>query len=142
VHPSLLPAADQLDPLLLTEIAAGLAQALALEPAPPDHAPPQLLLRTHRYAAWYVGWSPGASRATGDRALGVLHVVHGTLVEQRDDLPHVAPTRVAHAGDAIALGGAMATRVANTTSRTAWVVHVTSAVGDERDERSPLRLVS
>ena len=139
MHPSLLPAPELIDPLLLTEIAAGLAHALSLEDPPPERTPPQLLLRTNRYTAWYLGWSAGTAWTAHDRASGVLHVVRGELVERRDELAHLPRTdRIVRAGDAIALGTAMATRIENVRRASAWVVHVTDAA----DDRGQLRLVS
>ena len=108
------PAPELIDPSLLTEIAAGLAHALSLEDPPPERTPPQLLLRTNRYTAWYLGWSAEHRVDRAATARGVLHVVHGELVERRDAGPSPRATdRVVHAGDAIVLGDPMATRIEN-----------------------------
>ena len=142
MHPSLLPAPELIDPLLLTEIAAGLAHALSLEP-PPDLTTPQLLLRTVRYEAWYLAWSPETAWIARERSPGVLHVVHGELVEHWDALPHLAQSeRIVPAGHAIALGDTMATRIDNTGDRPAWVVHVTPSIAAANVVNEPLRLVS
>jgi hypothetical protein len=163
VHPSLLPppttadrravlarapahtgiAVDPLDPLLLAEIAAGLAHAVA-HALPADTAGPTELLRTSRYAAWRLVWPAASAWDHDDRSPGVLHVVRGELVEHWTNLVHAEhDLRIARAGDTIGLGGAMATHIENRGPAAAVVVHVSSPpTRASRPCPEQLRLVS
>lgn len=140
LHPSLLPAPDAaarralvqptdatstladepLDPLLLAEIATGLARAV-----PADSAP-QRLLATDRYEAWVVVVPPGCSWPLDEHA-GVIHVVAGELVELwgADDGATVTP-RCVGAGDIVSLGFHGERRIVNSTARPTVAVHVSS----------------
>jgi hypothetical protein len=163
VHPSLLPAptttarraileltsdaagtgGDTLDPALLTEIAAGLALAVAHDASVAADGSPELLLRTSRYAAWRLVWPVAAAWDCDERGPGVLHVVRGELVEHWRDLLHVEQDqRVVRAGDVIALGGALSTHVENRGTTPAVVVHVTSPPVAAQPCREQLLLVS
>lgn len=139
LHPSLLPAPDAaarralvqpadatsavanepLDPLLLAEIATGLARTV-----PADSAP-QRLLATDRYEAWVVAVPPGCSWPIDEHA-GAIHVVAGELVEVwGDDTAAVTPRRV-RAGDIVSLGFRGERRIVNQAARSTVVVHVSS----------------
>jgi hypothetical protein len=137
------PGGDALDPLLLAEIAAGLAQSLPAKAATVP-AGPQLLLETRRYMAWALTWPAGAAWDCRDHHPGVMHVVRGELVERWTDLLHLdSAERTVRAGDAIALGGSLASHIENRGPQAAVVVHVTSrpATAPSPCERT-LRLVS
>jgi hypothetical protein len=141
VHPSLLPVPDTVDPLLLAEIASGLARTV--EPA--DIAGPRLLLRTAGYTAWQLAW-PVAARWTSDRpdSIGALHVVRGELHERWTDLRHLdGADRAVRAGDTIALGRGLSVEVDNAGDEPAVVVYVASPPREPlRLQRARLRLVS
>jgi hypothetical protein len=135
------PSPDPLDPLLLAEIAAGLAQSLGA--ADRVHREPQLLLRTRRYAAWRLDWPPGAAWDCNDRDPGVLHVVRGELLERWTHLLHLdSNERVVRAGDSIALGGSLTSHIENRSDDAAVLVHVASPATVARPCEQPLRLVS
>ncbi|HEX7095106.1 MAG TPA: hypothetical protein VF183_04445 [Acidimicrobiales bacterium] len=140
LHPSSLPAPDAaarralvqptgltntvanepLDPLLLAEIATGLARTVH-----PD-SPRQRLLTTDRYEAWVVAVPPGCSWPL-DGHVGAIRVVAGELVELwgGDGGATVTPRRV-RAGEIVSLGFRGERRIVNQTARSTVVVHVSS----------------
>jgi hypothetical protein len=147
VHPSLLPPPDPadrdaVDPLLLADIAAGFALALSHAPRRTREEPPRLLLRTSGYAAWHLVWSAGAAWECDHPSAGVIHIVRGELHEQWTDLLHLDHDhRVARAGDTIAIGRGMATRLENRRRAAASVVLVSSPPGPAlQPRREQLRL--
>jgi hypothetical protein len=118
--------ADPLDPVLLTEIAAGLAASLRHESRHRGCAAVPLL-QTSGYAAWLFSWPSGAEWQPPVHPSGVLHVVSGALVERWIDLLHADEgQRRAQAGDLIALGTRLRRTITNEGTDALDVIQVTS----------------
>jgi hypothetical protein len=133
VHPSFLPppTADELDPRLLAEIAAGLAFAVSHMPG--DGAPVELLrtapvelLRTERYVATLVDWPAGGTWDCASGHPAALHLVRGSLVETWTDLGSGDASRVVRPGDTVSLWPALRRSLHNPNADAARAVHVTS----------------
>ena len=143
LHPSLLPpiGVEPLDPLLVADIASGLAQTL-----PPGTAPGRVLA-TERYDVWLLDLPAGHTwHVRPDHRVGAAHIVDGDLVERWAHSANAAPiARPAAERDTISLG--LGTReVANESERTARVVYVSSPPAGRAPlavpRIHPLRLVS
>ena len=143
LHPSLLPpiGVEPLDPLLVADIAAGLAQTL------PPGATPGRVLATERYDAWLLDLPAGCTwHVRADHRVGAAHVVDGAVVERWAHSADAAPiARSASARETISLG--LGTReVANEGDRTALVLYVSSPPAQRAPVPVPrarlLRLVS
>jgi hypothetical protein len=140
VHPSFLPppgATEPLDPLLLAEIAAGLAFAVAqrhddgsltpnTEPVELLRPVPIELLRTERYVATLVDWPAGGTWDCASGHPAALHLVRGSLVETWTDLGSGDTSRVVGPGDTVSLWPALRRSLHNPNAEAARAVHVTS----------------
>jgi len=97
LHPS-HPGSVVLDTEALTHIAKGLAEAISEAPDAPDGAIERIpLLSTEGYDAWLMIWGIGATLEAHDHdgSIGVMHVLHGTLLERAGELAdlELAPLR-------------------------------------------------
>jgi hypothetical protein len=143
LHPSLLPpiGVEPLDPLLVADIAAGLAQTI------PAAAAPGQVLATDRYDAWLLEVPSGHTwHVLPDHRVGAAHVIDGALVERWSRNPDTARiARTARTGETISIG--LGTReIANEASAPARVVVVSSPPALRAPapvpRSHPLRLVS
>jgi quercetin dioxygenase-like cupin family protein len=104
LHPAGSASRQSIGTEALSDIASGLAAAVATGPAqiahrwigPGDLVERRRLLSTAGYDAWLVRWAPGAVMEEHDHdgSVGVVHVVQGALVEYARDLdPASDPVR-------------------------------------------------
>jgi hypothetical protein len=143
LHPSLLPpvGVEPLDPLLVADIAAGLAQTI------PAGTRPGQVLATDRYDAWLLEVPAGHTwHVLPDHRVGAAHVIDGALIERWSHNPDAAPiARTANTGETISVG--LGTReVANEASGAARIIVVSSPPALRAPtpvpRAHPLRLVS
>jgi hypothetical protein len=145
LHPSLLPpiGVEPLDPLLVADIAAGLALTL------PADAAPGRVLATERYDAWLLDLPPGFTwPVRPDHRVGAAQVITGSLVERWARSADVVPiARPVGERDTISLG--WGTReVSNEAEHASRVVYVSSPPAGRppglvpMPPERPLRLVS